>query len=138
MEEQTYVFTPEGIKRLAAELEELELEQEEMRQANPEADVSFFAERIGTLKQLMAGAVISEGPRSDGLIGTGSVVRMRDVEFGEGIEYRIVNRFEADPLERQLSEESPLGQALKDRKAGDRVTVDGPGGRLEYEILAVE
>lgn len=138
MKEQSPAFTPEGIKTFAAEMENLKAEKEEVHRRNSQADLSFLTKRIERMKQLMEKAIISEGFRNDHLIGQGAVVKLRDTEFGDEFEYMIVNRFEADPLAYKLSEESPMGKALALKKAGDLITVDGPGGSLVFEILAVE
>ncbi len=53
-------------------------------------------------------------------------------------EYIIVGPAEANPREGKISNESPLGRALMDHRAGDRVRVDAPGGSFYVRILKVE
>jgi transcription elongation factor GreA len=138
MKEQPVRFTPEGIKAFTAELEQLKKKREEKRRADPKADVSFFDKRIGELNTLMEGATVFGKPQSEDVVETGAFVKLRDTEFHEDVEYRVVNRFEADPLTNKCSEESPIGRALAGRKVGDQITVETTGGSLTYEILAVE
>lgn len=52
--------------------------------------------------------------------------------------YTIVGPAEANPRNGRISNESPLGRALMDHRAGDTVKVDAPGGSFTVEILKVE
>jgi transcription elongation factor GreA len=52
--------------------------------------------------------------------------------------YTIVGAAEANPIHGKISNESPLGKALLNRKAGERVQVDAPAGSFTVEILKVE
>ena len=46
---------------------------------------------------------------------------------------------EASPREGKISNESPLGKALLDHKAGDTVSFVSPAGKtLSYTVTAVE
>ena len=53
-------------------------------------------------------------------------------------EYIIVGSTEADPFEGKISNESPLGRALLNHKAGDRVQVEAPAGAFVVTIHKVE
>jgi transcription elongation factor GreA len=52
--------------------------------------------------------------------------------------YTIVGPAEANPREGRVSNESPLGRALMDHRAGDQVTVNAPGGSFSVRIIKVE
>ena len=52
--------------------------------------------------------------------------------------YSIVGSAEADPYEGRISNVSPLGSTLIDRKKGDIVEVKVPDGIVKYEILDIE
>ena len=45
---------------------------------------------------------------------------------------------EADPAKGTISEDSPFGKALLGHNEGEDITVDAPGGPVEYKILKVE
>jgi transcription elongation factor GreA len=45
---------------------------------------------------------------------------------------------EADPLNGRISNESPIGSAILDKKKGDVVKVKVPAGVFEYKILQVK
>ena len=71
------------------------------------------------------------------MINIGSYVTVRDVEFDDVEEYRIVGTSEADPMQNKISNESPLGSALLGKRQGQTIKVNAPAGMLEYEILNV-
>jgi len=52
--------------------------------------------------------------------------------------FNIVGEWEADPKEKKISHESPLGKALIGKKVGEVVEVDAPAGKVEYTILGIE
>ena len=52
--------------------------------------------------------------------------------------FNIVGEWEADPVQKKISHESPLGKALVGRKIGDVVEVEAPAGKIEYQILAID
>jgi transcription elongation factor GreA len=52
--------------------------------------------------------------------------------------YTIVGAAEANPAGGMISNESPLGKALLNKKVDDQVQVDAPGGVFVVTILKVE
>lgn len=57
---------------------------------------------------------------------------------GKEVVFYIVGEWEADPMNKKISDKSPLGMALLGKKKGDKVEVDAPAGKIIYEILKVE
>jgi transcription elongation factor GreA len=155
MSKQETVLTPEGLKKLTAELEELKSVArkrvaDRIREAKQFGEIGENSEyeaakaeqaqlegRIEALQYLLHNAVIVEGPGHDGRAGVGSRVRLREVETEQEVEYRIVGALEADPAEHRISNQSPLGEAVIGHRAGDTVVVQTPGGPRRYTILAV-
>jgi len=155
MTKQEIVLTPEGLKKLTAELEELKSVArkrvaEQIREAKQFGEIgenSAYEEakaaqaqiegRIEALQYILQNAVIVEGRGSDGKVAVGSVVRLQDVGSGEETEYHIVGALEADPAEHRISNQSPLGEALIGHSAGETVEVRTPGGLRSYVILSV-
>ena len=78
--------------------------------------------------------------RNDGgdVVGIGTTVTIRDVEFDEKETYMIVGSTEADPDAAKISNESPVGAALLGRRVGDMVEVHAPAGILQYEVLEIK
>ena len=70
-------------------------------------------------------------------VTVGATVLLKDLEYGDEIEYTIVGSAEADPTANKISNESPVGRAILGQKAGSVVEVKVPVGVLKYEILNV-
>ena len=155
MGKQETVLTPEGLKKLTAELEELKSVErkrvaDRIREAKQfgeigenseyeaaKSDQAHLEGRIEALEYLLHNAVIVEGPGHDGRVAVGTRVQLRDADTGEEVEYQIVGALEADPGEHRISNQSPLGEALIGHMAGESVQVQTPGGPRGYLILSV-
>ena len=59
------------------------------------------------------------------------------MEYDEELVYRLVGATEANSLEGKISNESPVGSALKGAKEGDIVEVDTPAGTLKYKVIKI-
>ena len=149
-------LTPEGAKKLAAELNQLASVERprivlEVQEAAAQGDRSENAEyiygkkrmreidrRIRFLSKRLDGAVVvkqEEGAHLE--IRFGARVQVVD-ENEKKSSYLIVGPDEANPAEGRISFQSPLGKALMKRKVGDVVTVQRPLGEIELEVLAIE
>jgi len=125
----------EVAERLRDALEDGELiENAELEAAKNEQ--SFVEGRIKELEILLSNAhLIEESTKSD-VIQVGSKVEIQE-EGMDPEQYVIVGAAEADPRLGRISNESPLGKALLNHKAGDKVKVEAPGGVFEIEILSI-
>jgi transcription elongation factor GreA len=90
-----------------------------------------IAEIAGLLKNIQ---VVSANAK--GLIGMGSKVTAET--NGQTKVFTVVSFNEADPLTGKISNESPLGIAINNKKAGDTVNFQTPKGESQYKILKVE
>lgn len=99
---------------------------------------SFVVGRIRELEQILNNAemIESEGRVTTETVQMGSTVTVRDEE-GDEDTYQIRGSVEANPLERIISNESPMGKALLGKKAGDSVTVQSPAGSYKLKIVKV-
>lgn len=70
-------------------------------------------------------------------VSIGSYVTVKDLDYNEEVEYRIVGTTESNIAEGKLSNESPVGKALIGSKVGDVLTIDIPMGKAHYQILAI-
>ena len=144
----------EGYKKLQDELEYLRTyKREEIAQRLHEAmeggelienaeyeaaknEQAFTEGRIKELEMLLASArVIDEGAAVE-IVQVGSQVTIQE-DGGEPETYTIVGAAEANPAQGRISNESPLGKALLNRKPGDRVQVDAPAGSFVVTVLKV-
>ena len=96
--------------------------------------------RISQLEERLADARVIDPKRVDtSIVSIGSVVRLRDVAAKQTVEYFIVGSAEANPAERKLSNESPVGRAIIGRKKGEVVEVITPrGSKVKFKIMEIK
>ena len=157
-DDQTLV-TKEGLKKLKDELEELKtVRRQEVAQRLKEAisygdlsenseyeeaknEQAFVEGRILELEGKIKSARIISAKGEAGYgkeVTIGSTVAVQNkTEHGEPETYTIVGSTEADPMERRISNESPIGRSFLGRKKGDTVSVATPSGTFKFEILKV-
>ncbi|MGZ4032776.1 MAG: transcription elongation factor GreA [Tumebacillaceae bacterium] len=157
MPEKEVLLTKNGLEKLEEELHQLKTTKrrevaERIKIAISYGDISenseyedakneqaFIEGRIITLEKMLRSArIIKEDDVHEGIIGVGSTVVIKDLEFGDTMEYMIVGSAEADPTENKISNESPVGRALLGRAIGDKIEVQVPVGLIEYEILEIK
>ena len=141
------ILTPEGYEALRQELDHLRITRrrevaDRIREARAFGDIAENAEyddakneqamlehKIAQLEERLAHARVIDADDVDtSVVSVGSVVRLRDVDAKETVEYFIVGSAEANPAERKLSNESPVGKALLGRKRNEIVSVQVPRG----------
>lgn len=152
-----YVVTSDGLVALQKELEELKTVRrkevaEKIKEARSFGDLSENSEydeakneqgivesRIVELESIMKIVrVVDDSEMPGDVVGIGSHVKVKD-EDGEEDEYEIVSSTEADPLAGKISDESPIGAALKGQRAGATLEVALPnGGSMQLTVLSVE
>jgi len=81
--------------------------------------------------------IITNDDVDTGVVSVGSRVRLKDLEFGDVVDYTIVGSAESDPMNNKISNESPVGQALLGKAKGAVVDVNVPAGTIQYEILDI-
>lgn len=103
-------------------------------------ELSFIDGRIEELEELLKQAsIIHEGnSRGDhkGVIKLGSKVTLHS--NGKKEIFTVVGEWEADPTDKKISHESPLGKALIGKKIGEGVEVEAPAGKIKYTIVDVK
>jgi transcription elongation factor GreA len=98
---------------------------------------AFVEGRIQELEILLANARVIEETGKMDTVQVAAKVTIQEDDVDPEM-YTIVGPAEANPREGRISNESPLGRALMDHRAGDRVRVDAPGGSFFVRILKVE
>ncbi len=151
------LLTSDGMEKLETELEHLKtVKRKEIADRIKEAisygditdnaeyedaknEQAFIEGRIITLEKMLRRArLLEKSDDDDHHVVLGSTVKLRDVELDNVEEYTIVSTAEADPTEKKISNESPVGKALIGRTIGDQVEVKVPAGTLKYKIEAVD
>ena len=69
-------------------------------------------------------------------VTVGSLVVLRNAA-GKTMEYTIVGSMEADPAHGRISNESPVGQALLGKRAGEDAVVHAPGGDQTVAVVEI-
>ncbi len=148
------IMTSEGFLNLEAELNELKTVKrpeviEAIKDARAQGDLSENADydaarndqavleaRIKELEYMLEHAKIIEEAQ-DGLAGLGSTVKICYIDDDDIEEYKIVGSLEANPFENRISNESPIGRAVLNRKVGEIVSVESPNGSYDIQILEI-
>lgn len=154
-ESKMIMVTKEGLKKLKEELDYLtntkrkevagrikeaisygdlsensEYEEAKNEQAFVEGRIIELEEKVKYAK------IIEEKHKLMATIQLGTSVVLKNLsKKGPNEEYTIVGSTEADPFNHKISNESPVGQALLDKKVGDKVKVKVPAGFVEYEVI---
>lgn len=99
-------------------------------------DLSFIDGRLDELEELLKQAVLIRDSRaSNGTVKLGSKVTLHIK--GKKETFMLVGEWEADPKERKISHESPLGKALIGKRVGEKVEVEAPAGKIIYTVVSV-
>lgn len=154
MPEQNTYLTTAGLDKLKAELKALKDERrpaviERIKEAVAYGDLSENSEyedakneqalvegRIAELERLLENPqIVKTGKSGNGQVALGSKVTVK--HNGSSSTYTIVGPAEADPSGGQISNESPIGQALLGKAKGDEAVVETPKGNVKYTITSV-
>lgn len=94
--------------------------------------------RIASIENMLKNVqIIDEKKLGTKVIHVGSKVKVRDIEFDDICEYKIVGSSEADPVNGKISDESPVGKGLIGHKVGQTVEIETPAGAMSYEVLEI-
>jgi transcription elongation factor GreA len=152
---KTVQVTQKGLEALKSELAELVNVKrpnlvERLERARQEGDLSensdyinareeleFLDGRIDELKNVVENAqIVKDNGNGNGEVGIGTTVVVQ--ANGDRHEFNIVGEWEADPTQKKISHESPLGRELVGKKVGETVEVEAPAGKIVYKILEVK
>ena len=157
MADKKNILTYEGLKRYEDELQNLKVVKrkevaQKIKEAREQGDLSENAEydaakdeqrdielRIEELEKLLKNAeVVVEDEIDLDKINIGCKVKVYDVDEDEEMEFKIVGSTEANSLQNKISNESPVGQALMGKKAGDVVDVETQAGVIQNKVLEIQ
>lgn len=154
MTQPIHYLTPEGEKKLRAELAELTgPKREELAQRlraaiqmgdlsenadyhKAKEDQAFLEGRIQEIEAILRTATLIEKGQSDTVV-VGSKITIQEDEYDPET-FHLVGATEADPRNGRISNESPFGKALLKHKVGDVVEAETPGGKVKLKILKIE
>jgi transcription elongation factor GreA len=102
-------------------------------------ELEFLDGRIEELEEVLKSAsVTASNGKSKNSSGVGVGTKVTVKVNGKETIFDIVGEWEADPVNKKISHNSPLGVALIGKKIGDKAEVEAPAGKVVYEILAIE
>jgi transcription elongation factor GreA len=147
------LLTPAGYEKLTSELELLRtrrgallegvttrLEDAVLRgagQLDADDELERLERQIALLEERLASARVVR-PDPDGELDVGERVRVRDLDTGELVVYRVVGAGEAEPAKGSISYTSPVGSALLGKRVDNVVEIEIPSGLLRLQILEIE
>ncbi|MFV8225128.1 transcription elongation factor GreA [Christiangramia aquimixticola] len=149
-------YTPEGLKKLKDELNHLkDVERPKASQAIAEArdkgDLSENAEydaakeaqgllelKISKLEEVVANArVIDESQLDTSKVLVHSHVKIKNMNNGAEMTYKLVAQSEADLKTGKISVDSPIGKGLLGKKVGDTAEIEVPNGTVKFEVIEI-
>ena len=153
-QKKEFLLTSEGFLELETELNTLKNEDrprviEAIKEARAQGDLSENADydaardeqakieaRIQELEYMLEHAKIIEKSSGD-KVSVGTTVTVKYVDDDEEEVYSIVGSMEADPFENKISNESPIGKAIMNKKVGETISVESPNGSYDIEIVSI-
>ena len=138
LEYLTTVERQEIIKKIGEAKEQGDLSENAEYEAAREEQGKIEGE-ISMLEAELKNCQIIDEEKSDDKVVFGSVVTLKDLEYDEELEYKLVGPLEASILDNKISIESPIGKLILGRHVGDTVSAASPaGGTISYKILSVK
>ena len=130
------VKRPKLVSRLSYAREQGDLSENSDYQSAKE-ELEFLDGRIDELTHVVQTAVVVDDSKSGkGGVGIGTKITVK--VNGKEVAFDMVGEWEADPVNKKISDSSPLGLALVGKNVGDKAEVEAPAGKVVYEILAIE
>jgi transcription elongation factor GreA len=146
----------EAIEELEKELEFLTVEKrkeisEKLNESSSLGDLSENAEyhdakdqqlmneqRIAQIEDILSRSMVVSGRKTVQVkVELGCVVTLKKIRTSEVYEYHLVGSDESNPSANKISNESPLGLSLMDKKKGEKVKVNTPTGGVMYVIMKI-
>ena len=156
MADQKTKYTKEGFQKLIDELDYLKTTRraevkEMLKEARAFGDLSENSEydeardqqakceaRIAELEYLIKnGVIMSEEEANKNIVSTGSTVTLK-YKDGREVTYYLVGSNEVDPLNKKISDLSPIGMAVIGKTKGDNVVISAPSGDKDATITHFE
>ena len=102
-------------------------------------ELSLLETKIQQLQDRLARArIIDQNDIPNDKVYLLSTVVLKDLDFDEILEYKLVSPAEANVTENKISTTSPIGKALLGKQKGEKVDITVPAGTLHYEVLEIK
>lgn len=133
-DELSKVKRPTVLSRVTASRAQGDLSENAEYSASRE-ELSFIDGRIAELEVLFKRTSLIRAGKANHEVKLGSRVTLH--VNGKKEIFTVVGEWEADPTEKKISHESPLGKALIGKRVGEKVEVEAPAGRVNYSIVGI-
>jgi len=149
-------FSEEGFKKLNDELNHLmNIERpsisQQIAEARDKGDLSENAEydaaknaqgllelKISKLQETVRTArIIDESKLDTSKILILSTVKLKNLKNGALMSYKLVPENEAEIKSGKISVNSPISKGLLGKKVGDKVEIEVPVGKIQFEIIEI-
>ena len=152
MENKKTKYTVEGFEKLKEEYEYLknvrrQEVKEQLKEARSFGDLSENSEydeardqqakvesRIAELEYLIKNAEVVDTETIKNVVALGSTVELEYTD-GRKVTYNLVGSNEVDPMNKKISDQSPIGMAVIGHKKGETVTIETPAGEKDAKII---
>jgi len=99
-------------------------------------ELAFVEGRVKEIEEILKHSAVVANHANGHEVSLGSSVT---VEInGAKDTFHIVGEYEADPMQKKLSNTSPIGKALLGKTAGSVVEIEVPAGKTTYKILEIK
>lgn len=155
MEKKKVYVTRDGLNELKREIDELRNVKrphvlERVSQARSMGDLAENSEYTAAREELslLDGRIeeLTEIIKNSEIIEENHKGKKATVALGSSITlsvngkkelFSLVGEWEADPKNKKISHESPLGKALIGKSIGDKVEVEAPAGKIVYTVVGI-
>ncbi len=127
-------------KRIGIAREFGDLSENSEYDAAKEEQAQLEQEILEIENKLRFGKIIDKKSIDTSVVNAGCTVKLKDLDFDDVFEYKIMGSTESDPAKGIISNESPVGKALLGKKKGDKVMVVLPqnnNATIRLEILEI-
>lgn len=132
----TQAKLPAAIERVAKAREFGDL-AENSEYHNAREDLAMLEGRVEELQALLKRVVIINDSQAKTRTTVGLGCQVMVAGNGQTQVFVIVGEWEADPIKKKISAESPLGKALMGKKVGETVEFEAPIGKILYTVKKI-
>lgn len=152
---KVYELTEEGLENLKNELKVLKEEKrpnavQMLQEAKKLGDLSENADydaardlqakvesRIIEIENIIDKATIVKVSNSTNEVSFGKTVKLKYIENGNIVKYKLVGTIETNPVLNKISVDSPIGKAVLGKQRGDKVFVQLQSGKA-FNVKIIE
>lgn len=101
-------------------------------QASVEAEIFDLENKLKSVE------IIDNKKVNTSKVSIGCKVSIQNVKTNQTFEYKIVGDTDSDPMNGLISNASPIGAGLIDKKVGEIAKIKTPMGIVEYKIISIK